>query len=140
MKKIIDNIRKYFITYLITFIVSSLIGIGIFLTFYFVQEQSLIGSINGTSIAFATLFGVSILLWLGRLGAFDTMSYGFKQMFASMFAKNPNKYNDFVSYKDEKNMKRSASAKLYFVMMFVSFIFLIAFLVLEIVKYSTFGA
>ena len=139
MKKIIEDIKKNFKIYAITFLISSLIGIGIFLTFYFVEEQSFSGSLNGTSVAFASLFGISILLWIGRMGAFDTMSYGFKQMFASMFAKDANKYNDFMSYKDEKNTKRKASTKYYFVMMLVSFIFLITFIILEIVKYNTFG-
>ena len=139
MKKIIEDIKKNFKIYAITFLISSLIGIGIFLTFYFIEEQSFSGSLNGTSVAFASLFGISILLWIGRMGAFDTMSYGFKQMFASMFAKDANKYNDFMSYKDEKNTKRKASTKYYFVMMFVSLIFLITFIILEIVKYNTFG-
>lgn len=139
MKKIIEDIKKYFKVYLITFLISVLIGSGIFLTFYFVEGQTITASINGTSVAFAGLLGISILLWVGRLGAFDTMSYGFKQMFASMFAKEANKYNDFVSYKDDKSIKRKSSSKYYFVMMIVSLIFLIAFGILEIVKYSQYG-
>lgn len=139
MKKIIENIRKFLKIYVITFLISSLIGLGIFLTFYFVEGQTMTGSINGTGVAFISLLGIGILLWIGHLGAFDTMSYGFKQMFTSMFNKEANKYNDFVAYKDDKNSKRKVSSKYYFVMMFVSIIFLIAFIALEIAKSSIYN-
>ena len=139
MKKIIENIKKYFKIYLITFVISSLIGLGIFLTFYFVQNKTFTASINGTGVAFIALFGFATLSWIGHHGAFDSMSYGFKQMFSSMFGKSANKYNDFAGYKDEVNTKRKYSSKYYFVMLLVSLIFLIAFIIIEIVKYNIYN-
>ena len=136
MKKLFANIVKYFKVYLIVFLISVAIGLGIFLTFYFVQNQTLVGAINGTGVSFISLFGIATLIWIGNHGAFDSMSYGFKQMFTSMFNKSANKYNDFATYKEETNEKRKQSPKFYFVMLFVSILFLIAFGVLEIVKFS----
>ena len=134
MKKIFLNIRKYFKTYLITFIISLAIGLGIFLTYFFIHTHKLIGSIDGTFVAAIALGGVSALLWIGKLGAFDSMSYGFKQMFSSMFGRNPNKYKDFATYKEDKNTVRETAPKYYFVSLFVALLFAIAAVILEIIK------
>ena len=137
MRKFFGNIRIHFKAYLITFIVSLAIGLGIFFGFLFGHTTRYIGALDGTGVASIALGGVSALLWIGKLGAFDSMSYGFKQMFTSMFNKSANKYNDFASYKEDKYAQRKASSKYYFVSLFVALLFLIAFIVLEIVK-STF--
>ena len=134
MNKFRANIRKYFKTYLITFIVSLAIGLGIFFAFFFTHTTKYVGALDGTGVASLALAGLSLLMWIGRMGAYDSMSYGFKQMFTSMFAKSANKYHDFAGYKEEKNEKRKMSSKYYFVMLFVGFLFLIAFIVLEIIK------
>lgn len=133
MKKIIANIIKFKKTYLITFFVSLVIGIGIFLIYYFVHSHKFIGSLDGTGVASLALGGVSLLLWFGRLGAYDSMSYGFKQMFSSMFGKNPNKFNNFASYKEDKNTKRTSSPKYYFVSFFVAVLFALVYLILYII-------
>ena len=134
MGKTSENFKKYFITYLIYFLIFLAVGATVFLVFFFVQNQTMIASINGTGIAFAILVACGGFSWLARMGAFDTMSYGFNQMFASMFSKEPNKYNDMAAYKEDKNTKRSASAST-FVAIFVSAIpFALAFIALEIAK------
>ncbi|MBO6280212.1 MAG: DUF3899 domain-containing protein [Bacilli bacterium] len=139
MKKIIENIKKNLKTYIWTFIISTLVGLGVFLFFYFFQKQTYVGALNGAGVAFAALFGIGILCWLGRFGAYDTMSYGFVQMITSMFGKEANKHNDFSAYKQEKNARRKLSSNYYFVIMFVSLLFLITFVILEILKSQIFN-
>ena len=134
MKKFIAHLIKFKTTYIVTFIISSAIGVGIFLAYYFVQNKSLIAELNGTGVAGAVLIGVGALCYVARLGAFDTFSYGFTQMFSSWFGKKANKYNDMNEYKNDKNQKRIASSKYYLVMMLVGLVFMIAFIALEIYK------
>lgn len=133
MKRLLAHIRKHFKAYLVTFIVALAIGLGIFLTFYFLHKSKYIGAMDGTGVAFLALTGIALLIWIGKLGAYDSMSYGFKQMFTSMFGRNPSKYNDFAGYKEEKSQQRKSSSKLYFAMLFVAILFGIAYVILEIV-------
>ena len=136
MGKAGENFKKYFKTYLIYFIIFLVIGVGVFLGFFFGQNRTIVASLNGSGIAFAILAASGGLSWLARMGAFDTMSYGFKQMFGSMFGKEANKYNDMAAYKEDKNTKRTSSASVYFSIFAASVPFLIAFVVLEIVKHA----
>lgn len=135
MKKLITNILKFKKTYIITLVISIVLGVAIFLIYYFVQGQTMMASLNGTGMAGVILIGLGLLLLVAHYGAFDTLSYGFNQMFASLFAKEANKYNDMVSYKDDKNVRRANSSSYYYVMMLVGAIFLIAFSILEIYRY-----
>ncbi len=134
MGKFIYHIRKYLKVYLITALISLAVGVGIFCLYYFLRDRTIIAAIDGVTMAGVILLGVGILCLLGRFGAYDTMSYGFKQMFASMFAKEANKYNDMSEYKEEKRVKRESSSYYYVVMMIVSLLFFIAFAILEIYK------
>ena len=134
MGKFIYHIRKYLKAYLITALISLAVGVGIFCLYYFLRDRTIIAAIDGVTMAGVILLGVGILCLLGRFGAYDTMSYGFKQMFASMFAKEANKYNDMSEYKEEKRVKRESSSYYYVVMMIVSLLFFIAFAILEIYK------
>ena len=136
MKALIAHILKHKVAYIVSAIIAIAIGAGIFLTFFFVQEMELIGAVNGVSVAFIALMSIGAFIWLGKAGAFDTMSYGFKQMFTSFFAKEANKYNDFAEYKNQKNEVRVGSAKIHFVFMIVAILFGIAIIVLEIVYHS----
>ena len=139
MGKAIDNFKKYFKQYLIAFVISMVIGAGLFLTLFFVYGQKLLGALNGTGITFAVLIGVGTMVWVTRAGMFDSMSYGFNQMFSSMFSKSPNKYNDFVKYKEDRETKRRNSPNLYFSILLSGLLFAIAFVVLEIVKINLVG-
>ena len=134
MQKIIENIRKYKTAYLISLVVSLVVGVAIFLVFYFVQQGTMVAYLNGTGVSFGALFGIGTLLWLAKAGAFDTLSYGFNQMFTSMFAKEANKYHDLVAYKEDKNQQRRFSANIHYVVWIVSFFFLVAFIVLLIYR------
>ena len=133
MRRIFEHIRRHLKAYIITFVISSLIGLGIFLTFFFLHKSKFIGAMDGSGVACLALAGIAILIWIGKMGAYDSMSYGFKQMFSSMFGRNPSKYNDFASYKEEKSEQRKSGSKLYFATLFVSLIFAIIFIIYFII-------
>lgn len=137
MKKLIENFKKYRIAFIVTSIVALAIGTTIFFVFYFaLNKQTFIGALNGTGVAGVVLVSFFVLAWLSRAGAFDTISYGFGQMFTSMFARKANKYNDFADYKEQKNTKREVDSLSYFSYLFVGVLFLIAFGILEIIFHS----
>ena len=134
MGKFVYHVRKHLKVYSITAIISLIVGVTVFLLFYYLRNQTLIAAIDGTSMAGVILLSAGAFCLLARLGAFDTLNYGFKQMFASMFAKEANKYNDMSSYKEEKNKSRKSGSYYYVIMMIVSLLFFIAFAILEIYK------
>ena len=133
MKKLFLDIRKHPLSYVIASIISIVVGFGIFCIFYFwIGLSSLVGAINGTGVAGAALVAAFGLSWLSRQGAFDTISYGFSQMFASMFNKQANRYNDMVEYKEQKNISRENSGLYHFAILFIGLLYFIAFAILEI--------
>ena len=137
MKKLFLDIHKHPVSYIVATIVAFLIGFTFFALFYFwFGKFTIIGAINGTSVGGAVLVGSCILTWVTREGAFDFLTYGFKQMFTSMFGRQANKYNDFVEYKEQKNIKREAAGYYYLSLLVVGLLHFIAFGVLEIVYHS----
>ena len=99
----------------------------------------MVPALDGTGVAGVVLVSIGVLCLIARYGAFDTMSYGFKQMFASLFAKEANKYNDMSEYKEQKNTVRKVSSSYYYVIIFVGVLFLIAFLILEIYRLTNYN-
>lgn len=137
MRKLFISLRKYPKAFIITMIVGLLVGLTIFLIYYFaIFNQTIVGALNGTGVAGAVLVAAFVLAWLSRNGAFDTLSYGFGQMFTSMFARKANKYNDFADYKQQKNTKREVASMAYVTLLLDGFIYLIAFGILEIVFHT----
>lgn len=137
MSKFILSVKKHYKAFIIYGLIDIVIGLSIFLVFYFaINVKTFIGAIDGTGVAGAILLAVFIFVWLSRNGAFDTMSYGFSQLFSSMFGKKANKYNDFAGYKENKNIKREAASYAYFMHLFISLLFFIAFAVLEIIYHT----
>ena len=134
MGKITDNIKIHLKTYIIVTIASLIVGAIIFCLYFFLKEKTLVAALDGTGMAGVILLGAGLLCILSRFGAFDTMSYGFKQLFTSMFAKEANKYHDMVEYKEEQDKKRKTSSHYYVPMMLVSLLFFLAFIALEIYK------
>lgn len=133
MSKFSDNFRKYRKAYIYAFIISFLIGVGIFCLYFFLNGYYVIEALNGVSIAAVALVASAGLVFVHSQGAFDTIAYGFKQMFTSFVARKPNKYNDMYSYKQAKTEKREHSPRIYFAILFASSIFVLAVIVLEIV-------
>lgn len=130
MKNLILNIKKHPIAYIVTFIIGLLLGLVPVITLYFVENRSLHGAYNGAGYAFLGILFFGALMWLANMGTYDIMTYGFSQMFTSMFSKNPNKYNDFVSYKEEKNKKRDFAPRYYVAFLFAAVVYAILTLVL----------
>ena len=133
MNKFTMNFRKFLKIYLISFGISLFIGLTIFFIFFFVNSQSIVAALNGATVAFVVLLAAGALAFVARNGMFDSLSYGFSQLFTSMFSKKANKYNDFNAYKDEKAQKRTSSPNIYLAVLLASLIFGIATLVLFII-------
>lgn len=133
MSKFRDNFRKYRKTYIFTFVISFLVGIAVFCLYFFLNGYFVISALNGVSIAAVVLVALGGLMWVQSQGAFDTISYGFRQMFSSFFSKTPNKYNDMYSYKQAKIEKRDSSPKTFFAILFAAAVFALAIIALEIV-------
>ena len=137
MNKLIESIKRYPKSFIISGIIGVMIGFIVFAIFYFaIGGMTLIGAINGTGVGAVVVLAIFAFAWLGRNGAYDTMSYGFKQMFTSMFGKNANKYHDFNEYKNEKNAKREFANLSYFSYLAVSFLYAIPFAILEILLHT----
>ena len=133
MSKFSENFKKYKISYIVTFVVATIVGIGIFSAFFFSKSLTLLNALNALTIATVLLVAGGGLMWVESFGTFDMVAYGFKQMFASFFSRKANKYNDLYSYKQDKNLKRESSAKLYLSVLTSSIIFIIALFVLYII-------
>lgn len=134
-KKIEEAARKkeLFIAYAITAIIAVVIGVFVFLLCFLLKGADLIAAIDGATYSGVFLFAAAILMLLARLGAFDTFAYGFKQLGAIMFSKNPTKYNDMAEYKQQKYEARQKSGKYYIPVLIISVIFFVAVLVLYII-------
>ena len=139
MRKLIENIRKFLRIYILTLLISLVSGTAIFCLLYFLRGKGMVPALDGTGVAGVVLVSIGVLCLIARYGAFDTMSYGFKQMFASLFAKEANKYNDMSEYKEQKNTVRKVSSSYYYVIIFVGVLFLIAFLILEIYRLTNYN-
>ena len=112
MSKAFKQIRKYWKTNLITFVIALVIGV---------------------------LF-VGLLMWVSHLGAFDTIVFGFKQLTSSIFAKDPRRDGNLVDYKAMKAEKRSDASYNFVTMIFAGLLMLIAVLVLEIIYHNSLPA
>ena len=133
MGKFKENYRKYKKSYIWTFVVSFLIGVGVYCLYFFNNGYYLLSALNGVSFAAIVLVASAGLVWVHSQGTFDMLSYGFKQMFSSFFSKTPNKYNDMYAYKQAKIEKREHSPKIYFAILFASIPYVTAIIVLEII-------
>ena len=134
MKKLFLDIKKRPISYVVATIVAFLVGFTFFALFYFwFRKFTIIGAIDGTGVAGAVLVGSYILSWVAGQGAFDFVTYGFRQTFTSMFARKANKYNDFAEYREQKNIKREQAGYYNVSLLVVGLLHFIAFGVLEII-------
>lgn len=130
-EKIIFNL----VVSLVTFAIGSII----FIIYFFAMGHRFIDAVNGATLTTIILFSMSILSLLARLGAFDTFAYGFMQVGAMMFSNNPRKYNSMSDYKQAKSEKRKEKLKVYIPMLIVTFLFVIAVVVLEIIYHTIIG-
>lgn len=123
------KIKPYFIVSAISLI----IGAGVFCLVFFLKDQSLMAACNGTSLAGIVLIFLGVISLVNRLGAFDTISFGFRQMGASMFAKDPRSAGNFTDYKEYKNEIRKTRSKGFIAMFCVGVVFMLVYIVLQII-------
>ena len=138
MKKVFEQIRKHWLTNLITFLVSLVIGVAIFLVMFLTRNRTIIAAIDGVAVGGLTVLGMGLLYWLGFLGAFDFIAFGFKQLGSMLFAKDPRKAGYYYDYQDEKRQKRLNSSYNFFAMMLAGLLILIALPILEIIYKTQF--
>lgn len=125
--------KKFWKTYLITFFISLAVGVGIFCAFFFGGDQTPLAALNGTGFSGVIMLCLAGLMFVAREGFFDFASYGFKQMGAMIFTKEPSQFNDFPGYKQYKQEIRKGRSKYYVIILIVSALLLIAYLVLRLV-------
>ena len=126
--------------YIIMTIIVTIIGAFIYLLFcVIIKRQIADGSYvsfppaDGTVFAFLFLSLLGVFMWLGREGVFDIFAYGFKQFGSVHFTKNPNQFNDFPGYKQDKMIKRTKRPKLFVIPFIIGGLFLIATLILHFI-------
>ena len=132
MSKFSENFKKNLTTYIVTTIIAFLVGVAVFLLYFFLTYKDLYSAVNASFITSAVLLGGGLLIWVSEQGTFDSLVYGFKQMFTFTFNKKANKLNDYGAYKQEKNAKRADAPKIFLCFIAASLIFIIALIVLEI--------
>ena len=123
--------------YIIAAIVSLIIGAGIFCLYFFVKAQTsgygLIVGCDASFIAGAVVASIAFVMFASSEGFFDFVSYGFKQMGAMLFSKEPSHYNDFPGYKEHKAEQRKSRSHYYVIVIIVSALLLIAYFILRLV-------
>lgn len=132
MNKAFRQIKKYWKINLITFIIGFVIGVVIFCLIFFLRERTLGDAVNGTSIGGVSILFVGLLMWVSHLGAFDTITFGFRQLFSAVFSKDPIRDGTYADYKEDKAEKRSNSSYNFVAMIAAGLTIMIAVLVLEI--------
>ncbi|MCQ2086896.1 MAG: DUF3899 domain-containing protein [Bacilli bacterium] len=130
------NLKKFYISYLVSLAISFAIGLTIFLTYFFVNEKTMYAAINGTSISAVVLLSVGGLMFVANEGFFDIFAYGAKQVGSSIFSKRANENNDFAGYKEQGKIKRESKPKIFVPILLSGAIFLIAMVVLRLVEFG----
>lgn len=133
MNKVFSQIKKYWLTNLITFLVSLAVGAGIFCIVFFTRARSMIDAIDGATLGGLIVLLFGLLMMVAHFGAFDFIVFGFKQLIALMFAKDPKKHGQFTDYRDEMTQKRDASSYNFIAVIFAGLLLSIAIIVLEII-------
>ena len=136
MKKVFEQIKKHWLSNLITLIVSLLIGVGIFCLMFFLRNRTIVAAVDGSAVASFSLIFIGLLMWVNHLGAFDTFAFGFKQLGSILFAKKPNKEGLYHEYKENKVVKRENSSYLFVSVIAAGLLLSISIIVLEIIYHS----
>ena len=119
--------------HIITFTISMVFGVGVFLLYFYLKGAHFIDAINASSVVGIVLIGGGLLVILTRLGAFDTFVYSFKQLFSSMFAKEANRHNSMADYKLQKYDERKTKKRTYLAIFLAGLIFFFAAIILMVI-------
>ena len=122
--------KKFTKVYVITSIISLLVGFAIFSLFVFILKRPVV---DGFAYSGLILVGAGGLIWIGYEGFFDVFGYGIKQTGSMLFSKKANENNDFSSYKEQKTQIRSTSSKFYISVILVGLIYLLGIIITKLV-------
>ena len=134
MKRAFEQIKKYWLANLITFVICLLIGGGIFCLFFFLRNQTIVDAVDGAAVATVSILFLGLLFLMAHLGAFDTFAFGFKQLGSMLFAKDARRNELSISFLK----KRNNSSYLFVSVIFAGLILAVALLVLEIIYSASF--
>ena len=133
MKRVLGQIKKYWLVNLVTFLISLVVAAIIFCLMFFLRDQSLLNAVDGMAVAAFSVLFLGLLFWMAHLGAFDTFAFGFKQLGSMLFAKNPRRDGTYSDYREEKREKRQASSYNFVAIIVAGILLCIALLVLDII-------
>lgn len=133
MKRALEQIRKHWLENLITFLISILVGVTIFLIYFFLRNRTFLSAVDGMTIGGLSVLLSGLLAWMAHLGMFDMFSFGFIQLGHVLFSKNPRKGGDFVDYKANKGEKRNNSGYNFVAIIVAGLALCIAFIILRVI-------
>ena len=133
MKRAFEQIKKYWLINLITFIISIIVGVGIFCLIFFLRNQTILAAVDGVAIGSVIVIFLGLLMWVAHLGTFDTFAFGFKQLGSMLFAKDARRDGTFQEYKENKATKRDNSSYNFVMVIFAGLLLSISIIVLEII-------
>ena len=133
MKKAFAQIKKYWVINLITFLISIILGVGIFCLIFFLRNQTIVAAVDGAAIGSVIVLFLGLLMWVAHLGAFDTFAFGFKQLGSMLFAKDARRDGTFQEYKENKAIKRDNSSYNFVMVILAGLLLSISIIVLEII-------
>lgn len=133
MKRVFEQIKKHWITNLVTFIISLMLAALIFCLIFFIKDPTLGGATYAMGFAAVIILLLGLLFWMAHLGTFDMVSFGFKQMGSMLFAKDARRDGSFADYRADKQKSRENSSYNFVAIIAASILLLIALVVLEIV-------
>lgn len=133
MKRILKQIKKYWLTNLITLLISLVVGGGIFCLVFFLKGKNLISAVDAAAISSVSVLSIGLLLWMAHLGAFDTFAFGFKQLGSMLFAKDARRDGQYQDYRKDKIAKRTNSSYNFVAVILAGLLLLIGLIILEII-------
>lgn len=133
MKRAFEQIKKHWLENLIIFLISLVVGVAIFLIYFFLRNRTFISAVDGMTIGGLFVLLSGFLAWMAHLGMFDMVSFGFIQLGHVLFSKDPRKGGDFADYKNNKAEKRNNSSYSFVAIIVAGLALCIAFVVLRII-------
>lgn len=121
--------KKFTKTYVITSIISAVIGFGIFSIFVFAFKNPISDGFLGAGVI---LMSAGALCWIAHEGFFDFASYGFKQLGSMIFSKEANQHNSYEEYQVQKREIRKDSSKYFVVIMIVGLLYFVGVIIVDL--------
>ena len=133
MKRAFGQIKKYWLINLITFIISLMVGGGVFCLMFFLRNRTLIDAVDGTAVASISVLFIGLLMFVAHLGAFDMFAFGFKQFGSMLFAKDARKEGQYHEYRESQTTKRQDGSYNFVAVIVAGLLLSISVIVLDII-------